>query len=213
MLDAAPDPSTRPAEADGTAQDHRRTQILEAARACFTTAGFHGASMHQICAAAKMSPGALYRYFPSKDAIIEAIAEEERAKAATVMEPIRRDGPLLDRFTAAAIAYLRLMQAREAGSLMIEVCAESLRNTAVGERFHCIEHDVRSELVSAMSAAKAAGEIPADLDVGRAMQVLYSVVDGLVLRMALESDLTAEVVEPFLRRIFAAVLGIRAETP
>ena len=38
--------------------------------------------MQEICAEAGMSPGALYRYFPSKVAIIAAIAEAERAQPA-----------------------------------------------------------------------------------------------------------------------------------
>ncbi len=71
MLQDTNDQSARAGDGEASAQDQRRVQILDAARACFASAGFHGASMHQICAEARMSPGALYRYFPSKDAIIE----------------------------------------------------------------------------------------------------------------------------------------------
>ena len=45
----------------------RRDEILAAAQRCFARSGFHGASMQDICAEAGMSPGNLYRYFPSKD--------------------------------------------------------------------------------------------------------------------------------------------------
>ena len=47
-----------------------RQRILEAAMRCFCENGFHSASMQQICAAANMSPGGVYRYFASKDAIM-----------------------------------------------------------------------------------------------------------------------------------------------
>jgi TetR/AcrR family transcriptional repressor of uid operon len=61
-------------------QSDRRAEILAAAQRCFVRAGFHGASMQDICAEAGMSPGNLYRYFPSKEALIAGIAERDRAE-------------------------------------------------------------------------------------------------------------------------------------
>src|SRR6185312_9438459 len=53
----------------------RRDQIVRAARRCVVRRGFHGASMAEIAAAARMSVGQIYRYFPSKEAIVHAIVE------------------------------------------------------------------------------------------------------------------------------------------
>ena len=50
----------------------RRQQILEAANACFSRQGFHQSSVQDICREAGLSPGAVYRYFPSKEHIIAA---------------------------------------------------------------------------------------------------------------------------------------------
>ena len=63
-------------------QSDRRAEILAAAQRCFVRSGFHGASMQDICAEAGMSPGNLYRYFPSKEALIAGIAERDRAEVA-----------------------------------------------------------------------------------------------------------------------------------
>src|SRR5215211_1526704 len=63
-------------------QIDRRAEILQAAARCFARSGFHGASMQDICAEATMSPGNLYRYFPSKEALIAGIAERDRAEVA-----------------------------------------------------------------------------------------------------------------------------------
>lgn len=210
MADGSPDIPLRVADADGSPQDQRRAHILDAARACFARHGFHGASMHQICAEAKMSPGALYRYYPSKEAIIEAIAEDERQKAMTVMAAFQQEGSLVDRVTACGLAYMRLMQRPASGQLMVEICAESMRNTSVGERFHVIECDIRAEFLAAFGAAQAAGRIPADVDLAMALKVLLSIGDGLVMRMGLEPDMTPEAVEPFLRRTVAAVFRLDA---
>src|SRR5437868_3902227 len=62
-------------------QTDRRAAILDAAEQCFSHSGFHQTSMSDICQAASMSPGNLYRYFPSKEAIIEGIVARHRAQA------------------------------------------------------------------------------------------------------------------------------------
>src|SRR5215472_10846677 len=63
-------------------QSDRRAEILSAAQRCFVRSGFHGASMQEICAEAGMSPGNLYRYFASKEALVAGIAERDRAEVA-----------------------------------------------------------------------------------------------------------------------------------
>ena len=125
-----------PAPSRAERRDQQVQRILDAAKACFLRSGFQGASMQQICAEAGMSPGALYRYFPSKEAIIEAICEADRARTPAVRRDPResqrrrrlrrrRDGP-----------YPPHPRERNA-PLFAEICAESMRNEAVraiGER-------------------------------------------------------------------------------
>jgi TetR/AcrR family transcriptional regulator, transcriptional repressor of aconitase len=53
----------------------RRQQILEAAWRCFARQGFHATSMQDVFAEAEMSAGAVYRYFPSKAALVRTTAE------------------------------------------------------------------------------------------------------------------------------------------
>ena len=52
----------------------RRQQIIDAAAACFARSGFHRTTMQDICNEAELSPGAVYRYFQSKEDIIQACA-------------------------------------------------------------------------------------------------------------------------------------------
>src|SRR2546421_9201477 len=70
----------------------RRQQIVDAALACFARDGFHRATMQDICREAELSPGAIYRYFDGKDAIIEAIADERHAREAAWMELAQEAG-------------------------------------------------------------------------------------------------------------------------
>ena len=53
--------------------EERKNQILEAATSVFARLGLHRARMDDISEEAHLSKGALYWYFKSKDAIIEAL--------------------------------------------------------------------------------------------------------------------------------------------
>ena len=61
-------------------QNQRRKHILDAAEACFASSGFHSTTMQDICKAAEVSPGALYVYFDSKEALISGLCERDRAE-------------------------------------------------------------------------------------------------------------------------------------
>ncbi len=185
----------------------RRDHILGAARICFSRSGFHRASMSEICAEAKMSPGALYRYYPSKDAIIEAIAEEERLAANACLARLEGPGSVADRITDAAIAYLTGACDPATGNLIVEICSESLRNTAVGERFRLIEDEAHGRIRQALVAAQASGEIAADLDIDIALTLLLGMGDGLVMRLRLEPERPVEALRPHLHRMIASLLG------
>lgn len=59
--------------------DLRSEEILGRVRGVFAAKGFDGASMQDLGRAAGMSVGNFYRYFPSKNAIIEALIERDIA--------------------------------------------------------------------------------------------------------------------------------------
>jgi len=67
---------------DPVKHEKKRRDILEAAARCFARDGFRGASTADICAEAKISPGHLYHYFASKEAIMGAMAEAKLGEAA-----------------------------------------------------------------------------------------------------------------------------------
>src|SRR6516162_9715634 len=53
-----------------------RRAILDAARELFVTEGFQHVSIRKIAERIEYSPAAIYSYFPSKDDIFFALAEE-----------------------------------------------------------------------------------------------------------------------------------------
>lgn len=203
-------PDTTASAPRETAQDARRAQILDAARTCFARSGFRGASMQEICLEAKMSPGGLYRYFPSKEAIIEAIAQEERCGAAEIVQAMRGPGPLLDRLMGCAMGYFGYMRDPGACELMAEISAESLRNSEIGKRFAQIDDSVRDIMREVFEEAIRKGEMPEIDDLDATISMLQAAVDGIALRQINDPDLSLARVEPLLRRLVAGVLGMKA---
>src|SRR3954466_1279940 len=109
----------------------RRSEILSAAQTCFARSGFHQTSMQEICAEAGMSPGNLYRYFPSKEAIIAGIAERDRAEVGAELGAAKFTDDFFATFEALARHHLVERNADDVG-LCTEMVAESRRNPAIG---------------------------------------------------------------------------------
>lgn len=193
-------------------QDERRAHILDAARTCFSRAGFHRTSMQEICAEAKMSPGGLYRYFASKDAIIEAIAEEEQRAGRRILEVMLEPGTLHDRLLRCGLAYIDQMRDRRAVQMMLEVYVESMRNTAVGAFFAKCEEENRKMMRDVFAVAKANGEIAEDADVDTIMMTLVAFADGVILRMGLDPNYDVERAGTILSRVVTAVLENEVST-
>jgi AcrR family transcriptional regulator len=56
--------------------ERRIAEIIQVASESFAKHGFDGTSMNSIAQKAGMSIGSLYQYFPDKEAIVDAVAEE-----------------------------------------------------------------------------------------------------------------------------------------
>src|SRR5437016_1619144 len=131
--------------ANAQLQSDRRDEILGAAQRCFVRAGFHGASMQDICTEAGMSPGNLYRYFPSKEALIAGIAERDRAEVA--QEFARAD---LSRGLFAVIEGMAqhhfAEKSDEQVALCTEIWSEARRNPEIGRISTAFDADVKRRL-------------------------------------------------------------------
>ena len=69
--------------ADPVGDADRRGRIIQAAERAFVRHGFHATTMQHVAAEAAMSPGNLYRYFRSKEAIVQELCAREQADRAS----------------------------------------------------------------------------------------------------------------------------------
>jgi TetR/AcrR family transcriptional regulator, repressor for uid operon len=191
--------------ADVQRQSDRRLEILDAAQRCFARSGFHGASMQEICAEAEMSPGNLYRYFPSKEALIAGICERNRAEAADSLLAVDRAPGFFEGLAALARHHLVERPEEEAG-LCAEIMAESRRNPEIARLHTELELDIKARLIDMLRRAASRGEISGAVDLDGAATMLMVLADGMSWRRASDPSFRAEAVLPHVLHMVRCLL-------
>jgi TetR/AcrR family transcriptional regulator, repressor for uid operon len=170
----------------------RRRQILEAAHTCFVRKGFHQTSIDEICTTAEISPGGLYRYFSSKDAIIEAIGEAARLEVRELLSGVRAGSNIVDGLTKLVAQFSELLTDRAEAGLGVELIAEGLRNPVIGNIMRAAESAMIDDFSELVAEGQGRGDIESSIDPRQAATVLLSAADGLGLRLALGHKITPQ---------------------
>lgn len=145
--------STLPRRADAR---RNRERVLRAAREAFAEHGL-GAGVEKIAARAGVGVGTVYRHFPTKEGMVEALAAEHFSALA---EEARAAADESDPWRAVA-DFLRLAASRQAEDRALgEIMAarpEVLRQTALGR------DDLYAAVGDLIRRAQEAGELRADV--------------------------------------------------
>jgi AcrR family transcriptional regulator len=180
----------QPVEVPGRDGD-RRAHILAAAERAFLREGFHASSMQDVAAEAGMSPGNLYRYFPSKEAIVAGLcASDQKELAANVQTLVSCGNPL-----AGIEVLLRqhlVEEPRERFQMIVEIWAEATRKPEIAKLCSGIDGHVRGGLAQVVEAAKRLGLAPADIDTDFVVRTMMTVVIGLFKRRAHEAEFNGD---------------------
>jgi AcrR family transcriptional regulator len=160
--------------------------ILDAARELFVAEGFQNVSIRKIAERIEYSPAAIYGYFPSKDDIFFALAEEglrllgdpsavqRDAHGASPLERVRANFWRLYEFSREQPQYFAL----------IFVDRSVPRISREYERF-AFARDRKQHIVAELQACVDAGELPKTLNTAVAMRALMVGVLGVaVLRLS-----------------------------
>jgi TetR/AcrR family transcriptional repressor of uid operon len=165
---------------DRAKYDEKRQHILEAAEECFQRDGFRGASIGDICAAARMSPGHLYHYFVGKEAIIEALFESRLEVEAAIVGELTLT-PKAD-LVSVICGWLqgRLRDVRAHGSsLGLEMRAESARNPAIAKIAARADRGTRELLGHLIREGQDRGQVDPGLDPESVAAVVHSIIFGV----------------------------------
>lgn len=167
---------------DPALQDRRRREILEAAAKCFVRYGFHQTTMDQICAAAGLSPGAVYRYFTSKHAIIESIANQERTEIADFFKRLHDAPDFVDGLVAFTEKFVFASVKSDDARLGIEIMAEASRNPHVSRLIARHGKEAKKLFVQILRKARARGDIDSSLKPEPVAELLLALIEGIMGR-------------------------------
>ena len=169
----------------------RRTQILDAAERRFSRAGFHRTTMQDVAAEAGMSPGNLYRYFPSKDALVAGLCERDRVGLAKEFQELHGSADFLAAFRELGRRHFDDAQ-RDKARLCLEIWAEASRNPAIAALQTEFDKSMTGYFVAAFDAAKEQGAIHPSVDTRAAASLIMKLGDGLFVRRATATDFDPE---------------------
>lgn len=170
---------------DPVARAERSRAIIAAARSCIARKGFHAASVADISAMAGISVAGLYQHFPSKEALILAVAEAEMQASMAMVAQLAAPGPFTERLRQVLAAIVDEARREDALSLQLEIAAEALRNPRLAAMLRAAQCRVIDALAAALADAQAAGEIDPALDAAGLAGLLDVFADGLFAHVAL----------------------------
>jgi TetR/AcrR family transcriptional regulator, repressor for uid operon len=185
-----------PRLADPDLPERRRTQILEAARACFRERGFRQTTIEEICGEARISPGALYRYFGSKADIVAAIALDARAEAEGMLDQLTSAEGLVDGLAEMARAFFETFERDGEGALLADIWAEAARDPVLAKALRERDRIVVGKTAAAIEKAARTGGIYPALSSEEAAETLMAALEGLALRRAIAGQ-SADAVRRF----------------
>ena len=172
-------------------RDHeaKREGILRAAAGCFARNGFHQSSMKEICAAADMSPGSVYRYFPAKEDIITEMIDADRQRWEKLLEQVPLENGLIPALRGLADVGLEELETQGFLSLWVETCAETARNPKVAATLRKSYAAFEERLTGLVADAQRRGLADPALEPRATAQIILAAFDGLLLRRCFDRRL------------------------
>ncbi len=169
-LFAMPAKHSQPAPRKPRADAQRnRERILEVAKEAFNRSGVN-ASLDEIAKLAKVGPGTLYRHFPTRDALLEAVYRTEVEKLAAAETRLAASLPPVQALRAWLLLFVDYMATKQ-------IIAPAL-NTMVGGPSRVYESSgalLTASISALVQRAVASGEILPDLDPIDLLRALYGV--------------------------------------
>jgi AcrR family transcriptional regulator len=162
---SAAGPSRVPAS-QGLRADARRnrTRILDAAEAVFTEKGA-SASTEEVARRAGVAIGTVFRHFPTKEALLQALVGELVARLEDEVKALVSDG---EPATGLFVFFTSMVEQAAAKKTVVDLLAASGINLPVAKPVHAL----RESIEALLSRAQEAGAVRADVHVPEVLALL-----------------------------------------
>jgi TetR/AcrR family transcriptional repressor of uid operon len=188
----------------------RKNAVLDAALTCFTRKGFHRTTMQDICRECGLSPGAIYRYFRSKRALIEGVHERSTAQDAALIAAVGGSAPnivaALETLGRHFFAQLLEPDIGEQERLHAEIHAETLRDDELRAAHREQLQTLRTVLADLLRRSGEDTSLPiAHVEPTALANLLIAVLRGLGYTRAVDSE--GVDTEQILRLLYRLLTG------
>ncbi|KIL42310.1 hypothetical protein SD70_02000 [Gordoniibacillus kamchatkensis] len=147
-----------------------RERLLEVAQAAFASEGL-SVQIDEIASRAGVGVGTVYRHFPTKEALFEAVVSSHKQRL------IEKSASLLDHENPGEALFGFIHHMVEA-SVMNKALADDLASSGV--KFDCTDPDAKQELYDAinklLSRAQQAGAVRSDIGVAELLALLSGIL-------------------------------------
>jgi len=169
--------------------DERQREIVAAVLALARERGPEAITTQAIADRMGVTQGAIFRHFPDKEAIWLAVFAWVRESLGAVFAAAmdQADTPLA-RIEAAFLAHVAFVAANPGVPRIMFHELQYPGDSPVRAEVRAMITSYRKRLASLFAEAKAAGELPADLDAALAPVLFIGAVQGLVIQSALAGD-------------------------
>ena len=194
----------------------RKQQIMDAANACFSRGGFHQTSIQDICKEAVLSPGAVYKYFSSKDQIIAASCLECQQGLTEFIKAAKSHGnsPLesLDFIIDHGLEMLSGEAFREPCMMNVQVWSEAIRSEEIRTALLSVTFDTLGQAFTELfEQAQERGEVDPKLDSRGLAITVMGMFHGLVLHKSLDSDIDIGACGDAMRALYQGLFRLSAK--
>ncbi|MBX7110440.1 MAG: TetR/AcrR family transcriptional regulator [Dehalococcoidia bacterium] len=201
----------------GAYLEARTTEIRDAAMRVFVRKGINAATMQDIASEAGMSAGAIYRYFESKDQLVQAVFEYCREENRALFEDRRPEGAsLLEAFVGVGRTVWDEFGepgARDRFAVRLAATlAGSREDDPLGGEMRRMHTDVLDRIESFVRQIQDAGELRRDIDPHALALTILSAVQGLrMLFVEFDEQIETEGVLEILNRMLRGFMPVREE--
>jgi AcrR family transcriptional regulator len=143
--------------------------------------------MQEICSEARLSAGAVYGYFPSKDVLIAAIVDEVVGELTAGFDELEhREPPGLHEAVTHMLAVLdRPDHGTQLAHLAVQVWAEAARNPTLNARLSAHHRTLHTKLTNLVQRCQQAGTAPPDVAPSDLARVIAALAPAFLAQRAM----------------------------
>ncbi|MBF0384715.1 MAG: TetR/AcrR family transcriptional regulator [Candidatus Omnitrophica bacterium] len=156
----------------------RQQEIIEAARTIIFNQGIESLTVREIANELKITDGALYRHFKSKDEILSLLIEDiEETLLTTISEAAKKDGNPLIAMENVFLAHLHYAEKRKGITFIVMA---SLKDKKLQKKMFGVINKYLKVIKGILRQGVAEGKFRLDVNLDSASIAFFGMVQGLV---------------------------------